>query len=261
MRFKQFISESRARNITLEEAAAWIKKNSKIMLEELKLEEQANLLYRGKPGAIKPQIGNSSESVRMSANTSNEYTLLIDSSSAWKTFPKRSKSFICSASFHYAKSFGQVQIVFPKDSALMACAGAKDFWQAFPSLRMLDVENMERLNSYINRMLNLSGQDSHQTDANVLRDRLRKITVDMITAEADPDNEYAKLTLSAMKRLKVQNIEALLDKILDPDENGSHTFHMNQWEDFYAANNEYWFADEAVFIPIGMKSNLLEMIE
>jgi hypothetical protein len=260
MRFKQFISESRSKDLSLEEAAEWIKKNSKIMVEELKLEEQANLLYRGKSGGLKPQIGDSRESVRMSSNTSNEYTLLIDSSPAWKRFPKRSKSFICTSSEGYAQPFGPVQMVFPKDSTLMACASARDFWMAFPLLKMLDISSMKILNSYMVRMIELNGENSHQTDSSILRQRLSAITGDLIKAEA-PDSFYTKLTLSAMKKLKVNTVEQLVDKLLDPDENGLHTFNMDQWEDFHADNNEYWFADEAVFVPVGMKSRLLEILK
>lgn len=261
MRFKQFISESRGRDITLKEAAEWIKKNSKTMMEELTLDGVQYLLYRGKKNAPNPQMGNASESVRMSANTSNEYTLLIDSSPTWKNFPKRSKSFICTTSLQYAETYGQVQMVFPKDSAMIGCAGAKDFWIAFASPRMLDIFSLKDLNDYINRMLDLTGQDSHQTDAKVLRERLRKITDEAISAEADPDNHYAKLTLTAMKRLKVNNMEALLDKMLDPAENGQDAFHLSEWENFYSINSEYWFSDDAVFVPVSMKKKLLEILK
>ena len=259
MRFKQFISESRGRELTIEEAAEWIKTNSTTMLEELR--GRGRLLYRGKPGSIKPQIADSRNSVRTSANTSNEYTLMLDSALAWKSFPKRSKSFICTTNSGYAGEYGNVLIVFPPDEAKIACAQAKDFWDAFPLVTHADMHRLSGLNKCIVAALDLAGLDSHQTDANVLRERLRQVTSELIASEGDPDNHFVKMILAAMKRHRVNDMEKLVDKLLDPDENGPQYFYVEEWEDYYTPNSEYWFADEAVFIPLSMKKKLLEILK
>lgn len=263
MRFKQFISESRGQDITLEESAEWIKKNSKIMMAELL--GANHLLYRGIAGADKPKIGDSSKYARTSANTLNYYTLLIDSSDNWKEYPNRSKSFICSTDINYAKKFGDVNLVFPTDNTVFGQVPVGDFWNGFSSLNIIDVDNMDRFNYWLLLMTSMFDKDAdlEKASADQWRRALKSISSDDIAklAQAESDNRMIQLVDRAMKRFKLSTFEQLVDRILDPRENGFELVHADAWDDFYVARNEYWFADEAVFIPINMKAKLLEILK
>jgi len=61
---------------------------------------------------------------RKSFNTQNYYTLIIDNSSKWKKYPKRSKSIICSA------IFGDYYVL-PIDGSKWGICPYWDFWVSF----------------------------------------------------------------------------------------------------------------------------------
>lgn len=70
---------------------------------------------------------------RTSANTSNEYTLLIDNLPAWNNYPKRGKSLICTTigNLEYAGDFGEPFIILPKNGVKFGVCRGFDFWEGF----------------------------------------------------------------------------------------------------------------------------------
>lgn len=68
-----------------------------------------------------PSIG-----TRVSANVPNYYTLIIDNHPAWKKFPKRSESVICSTSRDYSE-----YVVLPEDGAKIGICPTYDIWESF----------------------------------------------------------------------------------------------------------------------------------
>ncbi len=68
---------------------------------------------------------------RVSANTENFYTLLIDNSERWKKYPKRSKSIICSTSIATAHNYGKIYRVIPKVGSLIGLCPCNDIWKSF----------------------------------------------------------------------------------------------------------------------------------
>jgi hypothetical protein len=76
--------------------------------------------------------GDSAKSVRKSANTANYYTQLIDNIlPEWQSFPKRSRSFICTTSKENAMKYGTVYRVFPIDDPMIGICPNNDFWTSF----------------------------------------------------------------------------------------------------------------------------------
>jgi hypothetical protein len=70
---------------------------------------------------------------RKSAATKNYYTLLMSNLQAWKDFPPRDSSLICSTSLSYAKSYtsqSEPHIVFPYDNARFGISNVQDIWDA-----------------------------------------------------------------------------------------------------------------------------------
>jgi len=73
---------------------------------------------------------------RMSQNTTNQYTALIDSSPYFKGWPKRSSSFVCSSNRSYASQFSKgydasstLYAIFPFDGVKIAVCPTRDMWQ------------------------------------------------------------------------------------------------------------------------------------
>ena len=64
---------------------------------------------------------------RKSANTENYYTLIIDNSKRWKSYPKRSRSIICS---NMAPS-SETHIVLPFDNSKIGICPTSDMWWSF----------------------------------------------------------------------------------------------------------------------------------
>ena len=76
-----------------------------------------NLSYLVTPNPANP---------RMSANTYNYYTLIINNAHAWKEFPKR--EIICTTNENSAWGFGDVYRVFPQNGAKIGICPRTDIW-------------------------------------------------------------------------------------------------------------------------------------
>jgi len=86
---------------------------------------------------------------RVSANTNNYYTLLMDNLPSWQKYPKRSKSIICTTSPLYAGSFGKLFQVYFEDNAKIGVCSAEDIWGSF-----FLFENLTDLNATLSRIFN-----------------------------------------------------------------------------------------------------------
>ena len=83
-------------------------------------------------------------STRVSQNTVNYYTLILDSHPKWTKYPKRSKSLICTNVKRKALNYGTVYRVFPYDNSNMGMASMPDIWdsfEVFPSYLKLGMLN------------------------------------------------------------------------------------------------------------------------
>lgn len=89
-------------------------------------------IYRGiKAGHNYPTgVYNPSTGERKSRNTSNHYTLFFDTNPANAYWPKRSKSFICSTDYDYAKVYGMVYSIFPFNNVDIGVCPSSDIWHS-----------------------------------------------------------------------------------------------------------------------------------
>lgn len=125
-------------------------------------------IYRGvKNFSADYGLVNPSEYIRTSKNTSNYYTLLFDNILlSWNSFPKRSKSIICSNNIYGAKAFGSDPvIIFPYDSAKIAICPRSDFWIFGPNLyKKMNITDLDNLNRYLLRPLYLLSGNTNKVD-------------------------------------------------------------------------------------------------
>lgn len=92
---------------------------------------------------------------RKSQNTSNHYTVILDNHPAYKSFPKRSRSFICSTDFETAQSFSasfdSVLVVIPFDGTKIGICKSGDLWATRIKL-FGQVMGMRGLNQALEKM-------------------------------------------------------------------------------------------------------------
>lgn len=69
-----------------------------------------------------------SKEPRISRNTYNYYTLMMDNFQSWRKYPKRSKSIICTTDYRYADGMGDVYYVFPENGAKIGVCPDEDIW-------------------------------------------------------------------------------------------------------------------------------------
>ncbi|VVC05892.1 Uncharacterised protein [uncultured archaeon] len=68
---------------------------------------------------------------RISTNTSNYYTMIMDHLPEWNSYPKRSRSLICSTSIQRAQGYGIVYLVLPVDGAKFGVCPGTDIWETY----------------------------------------------------------------------------------------------------------------------------------
>lgn len=144
MRLRKFINEGRSKSITIEEAMKLIWENCRDFIKN------DSVVYRGiydtKSTAL---IVSPANFVRKSRNTSNFYTLLMDNLPAWKKYPKRSKSIICTTNRNYAEDMGESYRVFPFDGSKIGVCPEDDLWASFG----LDISGLDIFNDCIGMMM------------------------------------------------------------------------------------------------------------
>jgi len=150
MRFELYLTEDRSKSLKEEDFVKLIK--SGVYDDAIKgFDKKQGILFRGVMGSkytsytiIDPTKGR----LRRSANTSNEYTLLVDNLPEWKDYPKRGRSLICTTDEYYATGFGDVRIILPVNGAKLGVCKGGDFWDSFtlifPELRATEMDSFNK---------------------------------------------------------------------------------------------------------------------
>lgn len=146
IKLKKILEEGIGTPITREKAIDIIKKND--FIYDAFINKNKWKIYRGVEDEADIFIINPKQYERTSKNTNNYYTLIIDNSSAWNGYPKRSNSLICSVDDEVASSYGNVYIVVPlqKNAKIGFCPHI-DIWMSFEEI------HLQELNTYISAIL------------------------------------------------------------------------------------------------------------
>lgn len=129
MTFKQFLEAKVSDySFTPEKTDALIEILKKNCSEALEAYNRYSI-YRGIKDPWRPAgVYDPSTGTRESENTTNFYTIILDTNPANDGWPKRSKSFICSLSKETASEYGNLYQVFPFNGVKVASAGTNDIW-------------------------------------------------------------------------------------------------------------------------------------
>lgn len=163
--FKKFLESSvseepRFQRLELDETVKLIRAQCS---DALWMFEKNRPIWRGEKSVHRFEFAvvDTSATKRVSQNTTNHYTLIFDNLRSWKTWPKRSRSFICSASQHYAAGYAGTGLglfaIIPFNGVKIGDVGEDDMWD-------IDMEFFDReyrivtLNSKLD-YLDLPGDD------------------------------------------------------------------------------------------------------
>lgn len=224
---------------------------------------------------------------RLSQNTTNEAIFLVSTLTNWITYPKRSRSLICSSSNDgYTRSFGNdTYVVLPKNGSRIGICQAQDFWTSFQYMKTrASIRSIDDFNIYLNQLLKSinSGYDdkSYGSVMQTLKEADKKITSiaknttldDIRTLPEDirkliglrtvrayyGDNltyQYieGKMSISNIKYPNETFIEFISD-ILDPVKNGFKLSNTNDLIDDLGRNHdlypkELWTDGPCYLIP------------
>jgi len=215
MRLNKLIVEERERSthISEDEAIDGIKSHCKDALESHKVGRR---IYRGVHMDGNAYIVKPGEHTRVSANTYNTYTLLIDHSKKWAKYPKRSKSIICTSSSGGTQGYGEVFVVFPKDGYKFGVCPTYDMWESFDAHIKISLNGF---NNTLERFL-------HNLDIDFNIDYLRKYEdlelmckkIDMVLQNTQENHISTLSWLSEYDRYG--NFMDLLEYLFDPEDNG-----------------------------------------
>jgi len=109
-------------------------------------------IARLKPSVIYYSIDPKS-GTRASQNTGNYYTLIMDNSTMWKKYPKRSKSVVCSINGQCGSKFPYR--VFPKNGSKIGVCKENDLWFSFR--KSFDM-TLDLMNNTLEILFNLASE-------------------------------------------------------------------------------------------------------
>jgi len=163
MKLKQFITEeylNSSRGIKLSSARLYelIKSGDYDVALKNKIQ-----IYRGVNSTNDQIIINPKNHVRVSANTLNIYTKLIDSFESWEDYPKRSESLICSLNIDVATSYGNLYVVLPKNDAKIGICPTDDIWSSFNNIGDMVIFN-ETIYTFILKPIEKAFRFKFKTD-------------------------------------------------------------------------------------------------
>lgn len=217
-------------------------------------------IYRGIPNTSEYLFGNATFSPpRKSANTYNFATLIIDNSTEWQEFPKRSKSYICSSSKNYAGGYGKLYRVYPYDGANIGICSGRDIWWSFKqTMDKLDISSIDALNQTLKKLFE-AVLNKNQVDLSydALKQACEEIDIKLHQHNYD-FFEFAShygqlhpvcfnLLIQLTKQYKLPLLHGLT-RLLDPVVNGfTHINISHAKSGTLPSNNEVWTDSPCIF--------------
>lgn len=218
--------------------------------------KQRDVIYRGVRSGARFMYGNSLEGEkRRSANTTNEYTLLLDNLPSWAEWPKRSSSFICSGHENYASEYGTCYVVLPYGNPDIAICKDDDFWTSFPKISDHFSEyTMSGFNRRIRKLGSDFGVKIRDDSFENLTSDLKAIQDAITTMEDNKAKDSITKTWLGDKNSILEN----LNELLAPQVNGFKKVSLRDLGSTNIMDNEVWFSGEAVFCEVHEFRNMLK---
>jgi hypothetical protein len=251
MNFKQFLIEGgevggrmgrraskRSKPTSMLEAIDFIQTNCSEILNVYKTSDSR--IYRGIPmSGDKKQFlyADSTIKKRLSQNTRNYYTLVMDNSKNWKDFPKRSESFICATTKSRADSYGKVYLVFPVDGTKIAVCPDSDMW-----FSGRDGSNLSDFNDDIDNIADEFEMRLDETNYEKFKKQLGELSVKL--RKSGYDRIYIDDYVERVLKKHNSDLYASFEYMLDPT-----AFHLYTTKNYAPKlGKECWFSGQAIFV-------------
>lgn len=182
---------------------------------------------------------------RRSANTSNEYNLLLSNLPSWKKYPRRNKSNICTTAgnLEYAGNFGVIMTVLPFNGAKFGVCPKYDLWGSFKTLEDL-YGDKDYTVSYLNHELTKLIEEAgikliHSNDSyEVLVSALDAATKYLQGPKLKIDKKYKLIYQDVINGS--MTLLQFLEKILDPKVNGFRLTNYAGLKSISSGEHEVW---------------------
>jgi hypothetical protein len=196
---------------------------------------------------------------RVSASTSNYYTLIMDNSKKWSKYPKRSKSLICSVISGINEIRSSLYLVLPENGAKIGECQNADLWISFPNV---DV-TMNKWNKGVSFLLNMPNYTDEKIENKLFkRGDFDKSYIDFKKACKKFDNWVKNTTMLSIKEIqsalfvryhhsvwirkwKGEPIYEFFDNLLDPQKN---EFKLVNIHSLNKNNDEAWTDAKSLMI-------------
>lgn len=249
----------------------------------------ASPIYRGRQSnkeKTKLLYAEPAKEPRRSANTSNYYTVLIDSIlPSWKNFPNRSKSFICSTRFNTAHQYGDVYRMYPVGDPIIALCPSEDIWDSFNYCENLDefnngfeyiqdllgciasdsendiletIDKLDKLWKYGKSAKNYKNDEIDESFKQLYK-KLTNINNDITFSDKRFNNATTFISFIINTLMPSCNIEISirshdtfykwLDWVMNPEFNGFELIHLSEFTDVYSnKSREIWFSEKTYLV-------------
>lgn len=275
MRFKDFLDEGRYSKLPSNVMTAWDEKAGDlkeavkwIMTNNLSAIESGDLIFRGFSGGVMAEISfiDSSQGRRMSRDSSGIYQLMMDASDAFKDFPSRSNSFICTTDPSGTKRYGSPYVIFPKKGTVIAVSEEEDFWSTMISGDAASAYGLRDIESLTVRLAQLlrSKFDLKPVRGMTISD------IDKAVSKISPDEFLVRMEIKnasvqkkILDRIEAQGgknyFTAMSNILATPDNFTVETsiYGKSKAPDIAA---EIWFSGEVLVIDHGIMSKVLEAL-
>ena len=265
MKLKHYLTEfqeefkgSRVQNITSQEAVGMLKSKCKKAIQQW---EEGTYIRRWTSTASKIEAGfldASKMPPRLSRNTLNYYTNIINDDPMWKQYPRRQVI----ASLRKTKNVTKNPtdfVVFPFDTTKVGICSHDDMWSSFSELGKIGI-TANRYNDFIERLLNdgKSYGETFDSSLSVFKKACKKFDKEV---KADPN--YIEDLKEHFKSIGLSSYEIDTLKSYKGDLYKSILYYYNP-KGFKVAkpgslkgkpNSEVWFEGPAVYI----NSPMIEM--
>lgn len=227
--FKQFITEDTGWAYTPDMISAshlikWCEENASAYLQRV----EENPIFRGFDAPPISFIQTNAMN-RRSANAKNYYTIWMDNNPAWKDYPKRSKSLICSTSHNTASGFGETHLIIPADINKIGLCDEGDLWGSFDriSTMMGSFYGMDDFVSEADALMAAVTDEKGRYHASInydsLCDGLSAVTAEVVkskAADAEADADVFKRYDKIFQQHGYKNLLEMWDDVMYPEENG-----------------------------------------
>lgn len=198
---------------------------------------------------------------RMSANTQNYMTLLMDNLPSWSLYPKRSKGLICSTNIRTAKDYGSnTYHVIPSDGTSIGVCSDVDVWDSFPNVDdKLHWNDVSTFNYNLEDLCDELGYKLDESNWQNFSNTLKKITP--LDAK-EYSKKYSKSEirqnlwkiLESFESSSEKNLLDFIAKIVDPKLN---KFSLMKAGTIIPQNREVWMSGPTLFISFSSFDHFL----